>query len=156
MNEDVSLLHEDLVLIDYEANNQDDLLISLSKILIEKGYVKSSFTKGILDREKIFPTGLNTEGVKVAIPHADAKHVNIPAILIAKLKKPIVFKEMSSGTDDIEVSLVFMLAIKKSEDQPNTLSNLMTIFSNGEILKSIYMSKSASEIIEKLKPIIDE
>lgn len=156
MDEKIPLLHEDLVLINYEAKNRNDLLTGLSKILIDKGYVKESYTSGILNREKNFPTGLNTEGVKVAIPHTDAKYVNVPAILIAKLKNPVIFKEMSSGTEDVQVLLVFMLAIKDPNIQLKTLSKIMEIFSDGETLKSIYESDSASKIIKKLKPIIGE
>ena len=151
-----SLFREELVFIDLEAETREDLLTNLSQILIDKGYVKETYKKGILDREKIFPTGLITEGVKVAIPHTDAKHVNIPAILIAKLKKPIVFKEMGSGTDDVDASLIFMLAIDNPDNQLATLSKLMIVFSNGEILKNIYESKSPSKVIEMLNKIMCE
>jgi len=155
MDENVSLLHEDLVLIDYEAKNREDLLAGLSEILIEKGYVKESFTKGILDREEMFPTGLDTEGViKVAIPHTDAKHVITPAILIAKLKKPIVFKEMGSDTNEVKVSLIFMLALHSHEEQLETLNKLMNVFSSGEILKGIYESKLSCEVLERLNTVL--
>lgn len=152
----VPLLHEDLIFIDYEAENQKQLLINLSEVLKKKGYVKDSYVEGILERESIFPTGLNTEGIKVAIPHTDAKHVNFPGIVIAKLKNPIVFREMGNDTGRVEASLIFMLAIKNPEQQVKTLSKLMTIFSKGDILKNIYMSKSPLEVIEKLKPVLNE
>lgn len=156
MEEKNSLFHEELVLIDFEVETREELLTGLSQILIDKGYVKETYTKGILEREKIFPTGLATEGVKVAIPHTDAKYVNIPAILIAKLKKPIVFKEMGTGTEDVEVSLVFMLAIDNPDNQLTTLSKLMGVFSNGETLKNIYESESSSKVIEMLNQIMSE
>lgn len=152
----IGLLHEDLIFIDYEVENQKQLLVNLSEVLIKKGYVKKSYKKGILDRENIFPTGLNTEGIKVAIPHTDARHVNVPAIAIVKLKNSVAFKEMGNDTSTVEASLIFMLAIKNPEEQINTLSRLMTIFSDGNILKNIYMSKSSEEIIEKLKPVLCE
>ncbi|MCH3965106.1 MAG: PTS sugar transporter subunit IIA [Clostridium sp.] len=155
MQEESVLLHEDLVLIDYEAENQEQLLINLSEILRQKGYVKNSYVKGILERENTFPTGLNTDGIKVAIPHTDAKHVNVPGILIAKLKNPIVFREMGSDTGRVEASLIFMMAIKNPEQQVKTLSNLMNIFSKQSILKDIYASESPLEVIEKLKFIMD-
>lgn len=127
----------------------------MSEILIEKGYVKESFTKGILDREEMFPTGLDTEGViKVAIPHTDAKHVITPAILIAKLKKPIVFKEMGSDTNEVKVSLIFMLALHSHEEQLETLNKLMNVFSSGEILKGIYESKLSCEVLERLNTVL--
>lgn len=156
MDRKVSLLHQDLVFIDYEAKDREDLLSNLCKILIDKGYVKESFLAGILEREKTFPTGLITEGIQVAIPHTDAKHVNHSAILIAKLKEPIIFKEMSGSTEDVAVSLVFMLAIKNPQQQIETLSKFMKIFSDGEILKSIHASLSSSEVIEKLELVIGE
>lgn len=96
MEEARPLLHEDLAFVNYEAKNREGLLRDLAGILIKKGYVKDSYGDEILTREKLFPTGLATQGVKVAIPHTDAKYVNVPAILIAKLKHPIVFKAMGN------------------------------------------------------------
>jgi len=154
MDENEVLLHEDLILLNYEAESKEELLENLSKILKEKGYVKDSFSEGVLQREIIYPTGLNTAGVKVAIPHTDAIHVEKPAILVALLNKPVSFKEMGSGVKDVEAKLIFMLAIKNPSRQVQTLGKLMSIFSEKDKLLSIYNSTTTKEVIDKLSKIL--
>ena len=154
MDENEVLLHEDLVLLNYEADSKEELLVRLSSILKEKGYVKDSYTEGILKREEIYPTGLVTDGVKVAIPHTDAIHVEKPAILVAVLNKPVTFKETGSNVNDVEAEMIFMLAVKNPDHQVSTLSKLMSIFSDKEKLLGIYNSKSTKEVIDKLSKVL--
>lgn len=156
MENNNNLLHEELVILSYEAKTSEEVLRGLSCILREKGYVKESYTQAIIDREKVFPTGLNTEGVKVAIPHTDAKHVEKPAILVAKLKEPVSFKEMANGVNDVDAKLIFMLAIKNPDEQVKTLSKLMSIFSNKDALLGIYNAASKSEIIKLLSNVLSD
>lgn len=155
MDEDEALLHEELVLLNYEAKSKKELLTNLSQILIKKGYAKDSYLDGILKREEIYPTALYTEGVNVAIPHTDAIYVNKPAILIATLKEPITFKEMANGINDVDVRLIFMLAIKDPKNQVITLSKLMSIFSNKDQLLDVYNSKSNKEVIDKVSKVLN-
>ncbi len=131
------MLDKELIYLDLEAKDREDLLSQLSDILYEKGYVKSSFKQAILDREKVFPTGLPTLGVKVALPHTDPEHVLKPAILVSTLKKPIKFKEMGSGVNDIDVEMVFMLAVKDPAYQVKLLQKLISIFSKENVLLSL-------------------
>lgn len=155
MGENETLLHEEFVLLNCEAKDKKELLTNLAAVLKEKGYIKDSYLDGILKREEIYPTGLNTEGVKVAIPHTDSIHVNKPAILIATLKNPITFKEMGNGVNDVDAKLIFMLAIKDPSKQVTTLSKLMSIFSNKDLLLDVYNSKSSKEVIEKVSRVLN-
>jgi len=148
------LLHEDLILLNYEAESKEQLLQKLSKILRVKGYVKDSFTEGVLQREIIYPTGLNTNGIKVAIPHTDSIHVEKAAILVALLKNPVTFKEMGNGINDVQAKLIFMLAVKDPSVQIETLSKLMSIFSQKDILINIYNSTTTKEVKDKLSKIL--
>jgi galactitol PTS system EIIA component len=154
MNQKVELLDEDLIFLNYEAKDRQELLENLFKELQKRGYVKNSYLQGILNREKIFPTGLNTDGVKVAVPHTDAIHVNKPVIVVAKLKDPVIFKEMGNSANDVRVQLVFMLAIKNPDIQVKTLSNLMSIFSDKEKLIDVYESVNKKQIMYKLSKIL--
>lgn len=155
MEGSAALLNKEFIFLDYEADTKEELLENLSNILKDKGYVKDSYINGVLEREKVFPTGLNTLGVSVAIPHTDAKHVEKPTILVAKLKKPVIFKEMGDGINDVEAKLIFMLAIKNPEEQLTTLRKLVSIFSDEQKILSVYNSKSTTEIYEILKSILD-
>lgn len=154
MNQTDSLLNEELVLLDYEAKNKEELLKGLASILKERGYVKESYINGILEREKVFPTGLNTEGIKVALPHTDAKHVNKPAILFAKLKEPVTFKEMGLSGNNVEAKMIFMMAVKNPEEQVKCLGNLMSIMSKKEMLISLYSCTNKSEVMNKLSKVL--
>jgi PTS system galactitol-specific IIA component len=154
VNQAESLLNEELVLLDYEAKNKEELLKGLASILHERGYVKESYIDGVLEREKVFPTGLNTEGIKVALPHTDAKHVNKAAILFAKLKEPVTFKEMGLSGNDVEAKMIFMMAVKNPEEQVKCLGNLMSILSKKEMLISLYECTNKSELMENLSKVL--
>lgn len=154
MEENITLLNEELIFLDFESANQEELLKELGNFLYSKGYVKESYVDGIIQREKVFPTGLNTLGVAVAIPHTDAKHVNKSALLVAKLKNPICFKEMGNGINDVYVKLIFMLAIKNPDEQLKTLSKLMSIFSEEKTLLNIYNAKIKKDIFNILNDVM--
>lgn len=149
-----SLLYENLILLDYKADSKEELLRNLAAILEDLGFVKESYGQAIIDRENHYPTGLNTLGVKVAMPHTDPIHVHKPAILVAKLTHPIVFKEMGNGVNDVEASLIFMLAITNPERHVTTLGKLMSIFSDKDSLVSLYEAPTKVEVMQKLNTVL--
>ncbi|MTI46604.1 PTS sugar transporter subunit IIA [Sporosalibacterium faouarense] len=140
-----SLFDPNMILFNVEAKDYEDLLKKLSAQLIEKGYAKESFEDAVIEREKVYPTGLPTPGVMVALPHTKPEYVIKPAILVANLKEPVFFKEMGNGVNDIPAELVFVMAIDNPEQQVDVLKKLMDIFSNKEILTSL---KSCTEVVE--------
>jgi PTS system galactitol-specific IIA component len=92
------LLFEELILMDQEASDYEDLITQIGELAFEKGYVDKEFSKAVIDREKLYPTGLPPTKVTVAIPHAMVRdNVKKSAIIISKLKKPVLFKEMGSS-----------------------------------------------------------
>ncbi|SFV41378.1 PTS sugar transporter subunit IIA [Ligilactobacillus acidipiscis] len=149
-----NLLQEELIFLDVTARDQFELLQKLSQELFKRGYAKDSFAAGIIQREKKFPTGLDTGTVKVALPHTDAKHVIKPAILVASLKQSVDFMAMGTNDQRMPVSLVFMLAIAEPKVQLATLSKLMGIFTEHEILNEIQTANSAPEIYQKLSAVL--
>jgi len=151
-----SLLHEELVLLDYQADDAEMLLTRLAGVLQQQGYVKESYRQAILDREQEFPTGLNTPGVQLAMPHAAPQHVNEAAILVAKLARPVMFKEMGNSGKDVSASLIFMLAVTDPKAHLETLSKLMSIFSQEEKLLDVYQSNDAKALLGKLSAILDK
>lgn len=144
------LLREELVFFDIKAENRVELLRKLASLLYENGYVKESYIDAVIERESKYPTGLNTMGVNVAIPHTDSIHVNKTGILIANLNKPVKFKEMGPNDSEVSAELVFMLAIKNPKDQPKTLGKLMGIFSDGDKLKTIKQATKSEEVMDIL------
>lgn len=141
----------ELVMMDLEAETDQEALDKMARLLYEKGYVKESYIQAVKDREKEFYTGLNFEELGVAIPHTDAIHVNQQAIEIAILKKPVSFRIMGETEGSMEVRLIFMLAIKKPDKQLDFLSHMMDSCIKEGNLTSLYHSKDANEAVERFK-----
>ena len=149
-----TMLHEDLIYMEYPSKERETLLKELSDILKEKGYVKDSYQEAILEREQKYSTGLNTPGIPLAMPHAEAEHVKEPAILVAKLTEPVVFKEMGNSGNDVPAKFVFMLAVSNPEGHLATLSKFMSIFSQEDKLRALYAINDKKLLMTELGKIL--
>lgn len=145
------LLQEELIVMDMKAKDSNEAIGKLAQVLYKNAFVKESYIKAVQDREKTFPTGLPTEGVGVAIPHTDSIHVSRAAISVGILKNPVKFNMMGYSKGDVDVEIIFMLAIKDPTEQPQVLENLINLIQDHRTLLQIKKSKSRSEIIGLIK-----
>jgi len=130
------------------------VLQQLAGILIKKRYADRELSTAIIEREREFPTGLELkEGVNVAIPHADAKYVRKPAIVVAKLAKPVKFQHMVDRKE-IDVDTVFLLALNDPHSQIQTLQKLASSFEDEKILLRIKSAKNSKELASFLKEVL--
>lgn len=148
MADTMNLLNEELIFVDMEAVDEQDAIKELANFLYKQGFVKESYIQAILDREKVFPTGLPTEGVGVAIPHTDSIHVKKGAIALGVLKESVFFHTMGMPDETVKVDIIFMMAIEKPEAQLEILQKLMSIFQQKELLDKIKKSEKPSDIKE--------
>lgn len=150
------LLYEDLILIDMEADNYEDLIKKIGDIACAKGFVEKDFYKGVIERENVYPTALPTNILKVAIPHAmERNHVVTSSIIVAKLKNPVLFKEMGSNEGTlIPVDIVFMLAVNGSKDQLSILQDLIGMFSDNDSMSQLKNANTAEEVLFTLKKLL--
>ena len=135
-----------LIMLNLDVNDKFELLSKVADNLHSLGYVKETYKNAVIEREKIFATGLPTLLGGVAIPHTDINHVNIPAISIARLKKPVDFIIMGDDSETIAVDLIFMLAMKEEHAQLELLQSLMGILQDEISLKFIKTSESVNDI----------
>lgn len=150
------LLFEELILTDMEAVSYEDLIKQIGDIAYEKGYVEKDFYKGVIEREKLYPTGLPTNILKVAIPHAmERDHVIRSSIIVSKLKKPVPFREMGSISDNmLPVDLVFLLAVNGTKDQLGILQDLVGMFSDTDAMTMLDEAKTPKEMMIALNKIL--
>ncbi len=148
MKEPMELLKEELIFIDIEARDREEAIEKMAKELYKKGYVKESYINAILDREKVFPTGLPTEEVGVAIPHTDAIHVNKSAMAIGVLKNPVSFQMMGMPEENVNVNIIFMMALDEPKSQIEMLQKLMSIFQEKSLLLRMRQAKTKEEIMQ--------
>src|SRR5690625_7772544 len=63
----------------------------------------------------------------IAMPHTDPDHVIQSSIAIASLTDPVTFYRMDHPSKPIEVTIVFVLAVKESQQQVKVIETLMNI-----------------------------
>lgn len=145
------LLHEKLVFAQKEFANSTEAISFIAKELFKNGYVKNDFAKAVLDREKIFPTGLPTGSICVAIPHADSKYVNQSTLGVVTLKKPVIFKNMGDPDEDLAISIIINMAISEPHGQVPMLQKIMNIVQNQDYLKKLLSCNDATSLFKNLK-----
>lgn len=111
---------------------KEEALTFLANQFVESGLVDEEFPEKILEREEIFPTGIGFEEVGIAIPHSDPEYVKKEQIGIMTLEKPILFKRIEDKSKEIEVSMIFMLALKEPDGHLKVLQNLMSLLQDKE------------------------
>lgn len=139
-----------LLLLQEDASEKQELLKKMATKLYDAHYVTESYMEGILEREEEYPTGLEINGIGIAIPHTDTNKVLKSQICLASLKKPIDFKDMVDKTKKIEVNIIFMLAMKESNQQIELLQNIMKLFQNEKTVQKILNSTNEEEVLELL------
>ncbi|MCG1009725.1 PTS sugar transporter subunit IIA [Salinicoccus sp. ID82-1] len=146
---------ESIILLDLEADSKEAVLTAMANNLEEKGLIRDSYLKAVIEREEEFATGLPTGGVSVAIPHTDVEHVIKKTISVAVLKNPVAFGMMGDPNEKVDVELVFMLAMDKSDSQLSLLQGLMQVFRDEDTLKYLVNETDKTKIVEVLKNKLD-
>ncbi len=134
--------YKDLVITDLQANDYKEAILKVGELLYKGGYVKETYIEEVIKREKVYPTGLILEDMNIAMPHTTGDHVIVPAVCIAKLSNPVIFKHMGDPDTEVKAELIFMMAIKNPDDQVETLKNVMSVFTNKEAVEEF---KSAQD-----------
>ncbi|WP_040213218.1 PTS sugar transporter subunit IIA [Clostridium polynesiense] len=146
----MGLLNKDLIVLEADVSSAEEC-IRLAADLFEKyGYVKEGYGDAVVEREKIYPTGLPGKGINIAIPHTNNKLVNKPGIAVILPKNSVGFTMM--GTDDkvLDCEIIIPLVIYDSHMQIEVLKKMTKIIKDGEVLKKIRDSKSKKEILNCL------
>ena len=131
-----------------EADNQEQLFDQVATLLEEKKVVTDTYRSALIEREKMFPTGLDMEFLgkdlpNVAIPHTDIIHNLTENIVVVRLKNPVTFHNMIAPDKEVEVSLLFFIINNSSSSQTNILAHLMDFFTTNGNLEN--MSKLENE-----------
>ena len=137
------IIDETVVHVQLDFDNKKDVISYLCDELHKHHYVSENFKETVFNREKIMSTDL---GNNIAIPHGSEKEIIVPKIVIATLKKPILW-------DQHEVQIVFLIAMNMLEPQvtKNTLKDLYAIMDNKQAMQVLFNAKDAKEIIHYLK-----
>ena len=125
-----------------EADNQEQLFDQFATLLEEKKVVTDTYRSALIEREKMFPTGLDMEFLgkdlpNVAIPHTDTIHNLTENVVVVRLAKPVTFHNMIAPDKEVEVSLLFFIINNSSSSQTNILAQLMDFFTGNGHLEAL-------------------
>ena len=76
----MKLLDEELVILDADVRTAEECIRLAGEAFLQKGYVKEPYIQAVVERERVYPTGLPGKGIAIAIPHTNNTYVNKPAI----------------------------------------------------------------------------
>lgn len=140
--------------ISLSGTSDKEVLGKMADAMFQEGYVTDGFHEAIIKREDSFPTGLPTGEINVAIPHTDPEFVKKPAICLGVLDEPVDFCVMGMEGEKTSVSLLFMLAIKKKEEQLGLLQKLIEACQDQSVL-AVLKTGSVEKIDEVLGNLIN-
>ena len=142
----IDLLKPEHILVDVKAIDAQDAIGKLTAALVETNHVAPEFAEDVWKREDTFPTGLPTQPLAVAIPHADPDHVNQSAICVGVLNSPVRFAQMGTdGSAALDVPIIFMLAIKEKEKQVEMIQQLILLIQSPQLLDELSKVKDVAE-----------
>ena len=125
-----------------EADNQEQLFDQVATLLEGKKVVTDTYRSALIEREKMFPTGLDMDFLgkdlpNVAIPHTDTIHNLTENVVVVRLSKPVTFHNMIAPDKEVEVSLLFFIINNSSSSQTNILAQLMDFFTGDGHLEAL-------------------
>jgi PTS system galactitol-specific IIA component len=131
---------------------QPDLLEAMAKRLQAAGAVDERFLPALLEREANYPTGLPTEGIGFAIPHADAGLALRSAMCVALLSEPVAFHRMDCPEEQVSVQVVVMLALANPDQQAQVLGSITRSFEDARFWRSLVESPlSHEDLVSRIK-----
>lgn len=142
----IDLLDSEHVLVDLDAKDAHAAIQALTAVLVKSNHVTHEFAEDVWQREQTFPTGLPTQPLAVAIPHADPDHVYKSAVCLGILKSPVSFAQMGTdGSTLLDVCLIFLLAIKEREKQVEMIQQLIQLIQTGSLLEQLAVAEDSEQ-----------
>lgn len=144
-------LKESLIFLNNDEKCKKDILKKMGEALISEGYAQTTYVQALLRREQSFPTGLDIQGIGVAIPHTDPRHVKREGVALAVLKEPITFRHMEDEGIQVAVRLIFMLTVLDPEAHLKRLQCVLSIIQDAEVLRKLLTAREKKDIIRIIK-----
>lgn len=144
-------LKESLIFLNSDEKCKKDILKKMGEALISEGYAQTTYIQALLRREQSFPTGLDIQGIGVAIPHTDPRHVKKEGAALAVLKEPVTFRHMEDEGIQVAVRLIFMLTVLDPEAHLKRLQCVLSIIQDAEVLRKLLTVREKKDIIRIIK-----
>lgn len=144
-------LEESLIFVHLNCADAEKALEIMGSSMQKAGYVKPDYVQALIERERKFPTGLDMQGIGVAIPHTDAEYVKRSGIAVAALKNPVYFEQMGEEHKEILVDLIFLLAVQCGNEHLEWLKCVLHMIQDPSVLQKLRQAEQTQEIIQIIR-----
>lgn len=134
--------------------SKEDYFLHTFENLCKLGKVDKGFYESIVEREKLYPTGLKLNGRAVAIPHTEHMYVKDESIIIDIFENPIEFNNMENFEDTVNVDISFMLLLSKAHSHVEILRQLIELFNSEKLMDQLYECNNKEEAIAIIKSVV--
>ena len=131
-----------------QVSDNKEALEIMGNVMLQEGYVLEDFPVAVWEREKDFPTGLDVDGIGVAIPHTEAHHVKKEGVALAILKEPVEFGAMGEESCRIPVKIIIMFTVAGKEKHLDRLMQIVRLLQDRKFLTGILAAEDKKQIIE--------
>lgn len=142
-------LEEKFIFANIELKNSKEVIKLLGGALIKNKYVKNDFVKAAIEREKKFPTGLDTP-IPIALPHTDANFTLKKGFAIATLKQAVAFKSMGDSDKILPIRIVLIPVLTQKSEDNIAFYELLQRCRDSKIAHELLKCNSSEEIKEIL------
>jgi len=143
-------LEPELILLNEAPIDRNMLFNSVSKLLLKKGYVESTYPDALVAREELHPTAMQLERMGVAIPHVDVEHVREEKLVVVTCPEGIVFNQAEDPDCTMKVHVIFFLLLKEKDAHLEFLMKLISLFQRSNEMDNILWAKSKDDVMEIL------
>lgn len=151
MSEYGDLFDRKLILNGITAGNRQDLFSQVSQILEKEGYVEETYLAALNSREDEFPTGVITEYLPIALPHANPVNVKEPFIAVVQLDSPIHVLQMGLNEDEQTQTFFFLGIVKETQNlQVKLLQRFMQLMNNQEFVDKFKAIENSDKMYQLL------
>lgn len=142
------VLNENNILLDRDAETNEEVIRLAVGCLQKNGYVGDNYVDAVLQREQEFPTGLPTEDVLTALPHAFCGDVYKTGVCVVRLNQPVEFRNMGDPDETLSVEMAFVLCNASSgDDHLDDLQELMDCFCRVGLLADLKKAATPADFI---------
>ena len=147
----IPIFDPNLFFWDFKGKSAEECLHFLGDALKQAGKAKGDYTDAVLEREAVYPTGLKTPSISIAIPHANPSNAIENAFAVAKLEQPVAFRHMADEEQEVFVELILMMCIAEPQIHAPLLRRILEVFSDQGMEREIHSCQSSEELYELLQ-----
>ena len=141
----VDVLKENMIFLNFEANNKEEAIEKFINSLEKTGTIKepNALKDALLEREKLGTTGV---GQGIAMPHARSSAIKDLTVAFFRSEKGIDFKSMDSEP----VHLVFLLLAPVTAGGPylKLLAKISRLLRGDDFRTALMEAKDVSSVLQ--------